>query len=429
MLQLAAAAYQAANSQRHYISSFILAGSLDIKPFRDDASVEYTYAEPPASDGKQRDRTLTVSRSGSSWSGYDRQPNRNVLYLGSGFYWPQSERDPLFKALFGDSTFLPRIRRQIEDSVVGWASTILLCKYSLAHQNEMRKKYARRSTRLISAKREGGLEYSEANMGFGEARLYSLITALESLREKSLVLMEEPETALHPCAQYELGKYLMDVALRRKLQVLLTTHSEYLLLALPQNSRVYFKRDNTGVVPIHGIGVRQAVSMMEGLAAPAIYILVEDDLGEAIVMELLRKHDPDFLKTSRVIVAGDKDQISRVMSVFEDQKIPICAIRDGDFGANAKLKMFKLFGAGPPEKEIFACQVFRKHFAEQLGVDWDAADLVNKTKNHHAWFDILEVQTARKRAELLPLAARAYLEGVSELERQTLVEQIKASVP
>lgn len=429
MLQLAAAAYQTTDKQRYYISSFILAGSLDSKPFRDDASVEYTYAEPPASDGKQRERNLSVSRSGSSWSGYDRQPNRHVFYLGSGFYWPQSERDASFKALFGDSTFLPRFRRQLQDCVIGWASQILLCKYSLAHQNEMRKRYARRSTKLISARREGGLEYSEANMGFGEARLYALITQLESAPEKSLVLMEEPETALHPCAQHELGKYLMDVALRRKIQIFLTTHSEYLLLALPQKSRVYFKREGVGVVPIQGIGVRQAVSMMEGLAAPAIYILVEDDIGEAIVVELLRKHDADFLKTTRVIAAGDKDQIQRMMSVFEDQKIPICAIRDGDFGADAKLKMFKLFGAEPPEKEIFGSQVFRKQFAEQLGVDWDAADIVNKTKNHHHWFEILEVQTAHKRAELLPLAARAYLEGVAEPERQALVEQIKASVP
>jgi predicted ATPase len=429
VLQLAAAAYQGTTKQRYYISSFILAGSLDSKPFRDDATIEYTYAEPTASDGKPRERNLTVSRSGSSWAGYDRQPNRDVVYLGAGFYLPHSERDATFKALFEDRSFLPRLRRELDAKVIGWVSQILLCKYSLAHQNDMRKKYARRSTRLISAKRDGGIEYSEANMGFGEARLYALITRLESAPEKTLVLMEEPETALHPCAQHELGKYLMDVAMRKKLQILLTTHSEYLLLALPQKSRVYFKREGAGVVPIHGIGVRQAISMMEGLAAPAIYVLVEDEIGEAIVVELLRKHDADFLKTIRVIVAGDKDQIQRMMSVFEDQKIPICAVRDGDFGADPRLKMFKLFGKESPEKEIFGSQMFRKQFAEQLAVDWDAADIVNKNKNHHQWFEVLEVQTARKLPELLPLAARSYLEGVAEAERQALVEQIKASIP
>ncbi len=94
-----------------------------------------------------------------------------------------------------------------------------------------------------------------------------------------------------------------------------------------------------------------------------------------------------------------------------------------------KLKAFKLFGKEAPEKEIFASPVFRKQFSEQLGVDWHAADIANKDKDHHRWFEILEVQTARKLPELLPLAARAYLEGIPEAERQALVEQIKASVP
>jgi predicted ATPase len=434
VLQLAAAAYQSPDGQRYYVSTFILAGSLDTKPFLDTASMEVTYAEPPASDGRTPVKTLTLSRSGSSWSGYDRQPVRPVVYLGSGFYLPHAERDSNFKKLFGDSTFTARSRRRLDDTVIAKVSAILLCKYDAAHLNVMRKKYARNHTNVISAKRPGGLEYSEANMGSGEARLYALVTQLESMPEKSLVLIEEPETALHPCAQLEMGKYLVDVSQRRRIQILLTTHSEYLLVALPQKSRIYLKREAGGIVPISGIGVRQAVSMMDNLAVPAVYILVEDDVGEAIVTELLRKHDAEFLKTVRIIVAGDKDRIQQMMGVFKDQKIPICAVRDGDCGEDRARQLFKLFGALPPEKEIFASPVFRKQFAEQHGVDWDAADLANADiskkepqKGHHHWFDVLLTQTARKKPELLPLAARAYLEGVPEAERQSLVDQIKAS--
>src|SRR5262249_49657719 len=153
----------------------------------------------------------------------------------------------------------------------------------------------------------------------------------------SLVLLEEPETALHPSAQFELGKYLVNVAERRHLQFILTTHSEYLMLALPQKSRVYFNRDASGVTTIPGIGVRQAISMMDGLAVPSMYILVEDEVGEAVVTELLRKHDPDFMKTTRVLIAGDTARIQQMMSVFDEQKMPICAVRDGDKGANPKL--------------------------------------------------------------------------------------------
>ena len=429
VLQLAASAYQA-TSGRYYVSTFILAGSLDRKPFNDDASVEFAYAEAPLPDGRIDSRTLTLSRSRSGWSGYDRQPPRSVYYLGCGFFVPHAERDSTAKAPFNDAAYLLRSKSAVQTEVVDWVSRILLCKYDAAHKNALRKKYARRHTEAMSIRRAGGLEYSEANMGSGEARLYALVNKLESVPEKSLVLIEEPENALHPCAQYELGKYLVERAKARKLQIMLTTHSEYLMLALPQKSRIYLKRDGNKVVPIPGVGVRQAVSMMDALAIPAMYILVEDDVAEAVVTALLRKHDPDFLKTTRVLIAGDKARIRQMASVFEDQKLPICAVRDGDVGAEPKLKMYKLFGSEPPEKEIFKSKGFRDQFAAQHGVDWNAVDIANsKGNDHHSWFDVLVVQTAMKREELLPLAAKAYLEGVGELERKSLIEQIKASVP
>lgn len=430
VLQLAAAAYQAPDGlKRYYISSFILAGNLDSKPFTDDASVEVSYAQPQTTDGKYPVRTLTVSRSGSSWSGYDKQPERSVLYLGLGFLLPHAERDEKFKNLFEDANFHVRYKKALEDIVIEKVSTILLCKYDCAHQNTLRKRYGRTSTQLLTAKRGTGAEYSEANMGSGEARLYALVTHIEAVPEKSLLLIEEPETALHPSAQFELGRYLVEVAKRRGLQVLVTTHSEYLLLALPQQSRIYLKREGATVIPIPRVGVRQAVSMMDDLAVPAMYVMVEDDVAEAIVIELLRKHDPDFLKTVRVVVAGDKNRIRSMMEVFQDQRLPVCAVRDGDVGSDKKLKTYKLFGTEAPDKEIFQSSTFRSAFVKQYGIDWRAVDIVNKAKDHHSWFDVLEQKTAHKRAELLPQAAITYLEGIPESDRQTLVDQIKAAVP
>lgn len=430
ILQLAAAAYRAPTaSTRYYVSTFILAGTMDKKPFTDNSSFEVSYAQAPDSDGKLPVRTLTVSRAESKWSGYDNQPERRVAYLGVAFHLPHSERDEDYKSKVQDEKLKLRDQTKIQSTVLEKISTILLCNYEVAHQNTLRKPYARRSMKLLSAKRSTGEEYSEANMGSGEARLYDLVTRIESFPEKSLVLIEEPETALHPSAQYELGRYLVDVAKRRGIQIIITTHSEYVLLALPQKSRIFLKRENNAVVPVPGIGVRQAISLMDNLEVPALYILVEDDVAEAVVTELLRRHDADLVKTVRVLIAGDKDRIQSMMSVFQDQKLPVCAVRDGDFGADKKIKMFKLFGSEPPEKEIFKSSSFRSAFATTHKVDFGTVDVKNRELDHHRWFDALETQMARKRAEILPVAAVAYLDGVPENDRLRLVEQIKASVP
>ncbi len=322
--------------------------------------------------------------------------------------------------------FTARSRSPVDDIAAEWVSRILLCQYDHAHVNSMRKKWGRSTTPLISADR-GGLQYSESNMGSGEARLYALVLRLEALPEKSLVLLEEPETSLHPSAQFELAKYLANVAERRKLQFILTTHSEYLLLALPEKSRIYLKREGARIVPLPGIGVRQAVSMMDNLAVPSIYILVEDDVAEAIVRELLRMHDPDFLKTARIIVAGDATKIQQTIDVFLEQKMPICAVRDGDKGADPKKHLLKLFGTEPPEKEVFKSDSFRSYFEGNFHIDFSSIDVENQQHDHHRWFDPLEKQCVLTRSELLSHSSRSYLNGINEAARVGLVQQIKVS--
>src|SRR5262249_34513948 len=150
---------------------------------------------PPSTGGIVTDRSLTVTRSGSAWSGYDRQPQRHVTYLGFSFYTPHADRDDYFKSLVQDRTFTSRVKSRISDNTAEWVSRILLCNYDAAHLNSMKKKWGRSVTQLISADRGGGLQYSESNMGSGEARLYALVLRLEALPEKSLVLLEEPETS------------------------------------------------------------------------------------------------------------------------------------------------------------------------------------------------------------------------------------------
>ena len=433
VLQLAAAAYQSPNllKKRLHISTFILSGKLDVKPFKEDASVEFTYADTPLSDGKIGVRKLTTSRSGSSWAGYDRQPARSVAYLGIGFYIPHAERDEQFKELFNDNRFEKQFGEKLNKELLEQLASILLCKYDEAHEITMKRKYAPWHTKkkFFTAKRPSGAEYSETNMGSGEARLYALIAQLETMSEKSLVLIEEPETALHPSAQFELGKYLLKIALQKRIQVIMSTHSEYLMLALPQKSRIYLKRKDDGVLPIPRISVRQAISMMDDMAIPSIYILVEDDVAAAIVSQLLHKHDPDFNKTARIVKCGDTTLIHQMMQVLAENKLPVCAIRDGDTGPNRKLNILKLFGTRPPEQEMFASAAFRAKLKEKFEVNWERVDIANSSIDHHHWFKVLETQTAHQKSDLLTIGAEAYLADIPEAQRFALVEAIKDCIP
>jgi ABC-type multidrug transport system ATPase subunit len=83
---------------------------------------------------------------------------------------------------------------------------------------------------------DGEQKYSEFNFGAGEASVLRLIHGIEQLPEQSLVLIEEIENGLHPLAVERLIEYLIAAAIRRKVQVIFTTHSDYALHPLPSEA-------------------------------------------------------------------------------------------------------------------------------------------------------------------------------------------------
>ena len=58
-----------------------------------------------------------------------------------------------------------------------------------------------------------------------------------------IVLIEEPESFLHPSAQAEFGRILQDLANEFKIQVIVTTHSPYLLSHKAQLANILVERD------------------------------------------------------------------------------------------------------------------------------------------------------------------------------------------
>lgn len=70
------------------------------------------------------------------------------------------------------------------------------------------------------------------DVGTGVSQVLPVITLLQYVPEGSIVLLEQPEIHLHPLAQAGLADVIISAALHRKVQVVLESHSEHLLLRL-----------------------------------------------------------------------------------------------------------------------------------------------------------------------------------------------------
>ncbi|MCO7515744.1 AAA family ATPase [Pseudomonas guariconensis] len=137
-----------------------------------------------------------------------------------------------------------------------------------------------------------GLEYSEAFAGSGEIAAVSAVVQLLAAEKYSLILLDEPETSLHPGAQRALLKFLLEQIKLKYHQIVISTHSSDFLEGLPA-SAIKVLEDNgqqqTRALPhcspyaaLHRLGRQQPKTRR---------ILVEDPLAEQIIMQAAKGLD------------------------------------------------------------------------------------------------------------------------------------------
>ncbi|HVZ07209.1 DUF3696 domain-containing protein [Rhodopila sp.] len=80
--------------------------------------------------------------------------------------------------------------------------------------------------------RPGASEVLLTDVGFGVSQVLPVVTLLQYVPEGSTVILEQPEIHLHPLAQAGLADVLIQAAMHRKVQIILESHSEHLLLRL-----------------------------------------------------------------------------------------------------------------------------------------------------------------------------------------------------
>ena len=294
--------------------------------------------------------------------------------------------------------------------------------YDTMRQNTV--SYATRKRSVVRVQR-GTSQYSEAHMGYGEARSQYLIQTIESLPPHSLVLIEEPEISLHSHAQHEFGCYLLNVSSRNGHQVLLTTHSEPLLAALPSESRVYLHAGTEGSEVIRGLTATEAKSLMANGLEKALHVLVEDRVASAILAELIRRVDATLLSTIGIYVAGGASEISAAVRTVGATGLPVAGVLDGDRAANPRENIFKLPGTGAPELELFGSTAVRDLIRTSYGLELGDFETGLAGVHHHDWCKRLAAQVQQTEAALVSEMARAYAKSLPETDASTLRDLLR----
>lgn len=155
--------------------------------------------------------------------------------------------------------------------------------------------------------RIGANNYSEFHFGAGESSIIRMVTRIEQAPENSLILIEEIENGLHPVATRRMVEYLIDVAERKSIQTIFTTHSDYALSPLP-NEAIWASID--GRLRQGKLSV-EALRAVSGRVDKRLAVFVEDEFAKAWVDTILRETlAADYDQVEVHAVHGDGNAVS-----------------------------------------------------------------------------------------------------------------------
>lgn len=268
-----------------------LAGREDVKPV---VTIQFDYSTP---DGRLAMRWRRSKGWNRSFLGRKNasQPERQVyLRTLSNLTNPTEVRGVLSMSRLSSA---PDVK-PLTTSQIDFASQLLPFQYSEVVDLTSGNK------NLLFAAQESGVKYSELHMAAGERSILRLSQEIAQL-ESALILIDEVEAGLHPWVQQLLMLQLQQLALRRDLQIIVTSHSPVVLDSVPPNGRIFLERDETGRVTV-GEPYRDLVqNALYGRSSDAVNLLCEDEAGEGTLRGVL-----DYLQP-RLKLRGDSVHIGR----------------------------------------------------------------------------------------------------------------------
>jgi predicted ATPase len=235
--------------------------------------------------------------------------------------------------------------------------------------------------RLLTGMTPEGAGYSEFHFGAGGSSIIRMVVDIEAGPDQTLVLIEEIENGLHPVATIRLVEYLIEVAERKRVQVVFTTHSNEALLPLPDKAVWVATQDRVFQGKLDIASLRA----ITGQITKAAVIFVEDAFAKGWVEAILRQRAITLVDHMEVhAMAGDGMAVA--MNDYHNRNpaiaVPSVCLIDGDSQqvTSEEQKIYRFPGEAPDpyvfDKVLDAWDRFGGKLSVALWKEYERADEV-----------------------------------------------------
>lgn len=422
LLKVAACAYaDRGNDRRYYPSTFFIETVWDRIQ---DVKIEYRVRRGPNVE------TYKISKQTKRWRVPKNAPERDVFILDISRTLP-------LDASVGYAKIARMAASEIESLDISDDYRTRL-SYVLGREY----KNARFATSDVDANRQVGLlerewgELSQFHQGAGEDATLDLFRTLQGLPEYSLLLIDEVEASLHPRAQRRLTKFLLWLSRQRRIQVILTTHSPYVLQELPQEARILLLPGPQGLSIVTAISTEFAMSRLDDEVHPELNIFVEDREAEVLLREILASDESTAPFISRVKISGvgPANVVMMLGDLSVSGKLPYksLAVLDGDYSHR---NCFCLPGVIPPERVVYTelrsngWFDLSSRFGVGPGALYSALEDAMLNCDHHKWNSLVGDQVHKSSNSVWEIMATTWCKHCLTPEyRASLLEKITSAI-
>jgi len=175
--------------------------------------------------------------------------------------------------------------------------------------------------------------YSEAYAGSGEIAVVKLVRDLLNAQDYSLILLDEPETSLHPLAQKRLINFILKQIKKKKLQVVISTHSPDIIEGMPPEAiKIMYENQNTGKINIiENVHPENAFVHIGRTISDKKIILVEDKLAKMIIEAVFKETgDSDLFEVAYHPGGASQIKQNEMVVYSKEDKSKHFIVFDGD---------------------------------------------------------------------------------------------------
>ena len=255
-----------------------------------------------------------------------------------------------------------------------------ICKILNKTYTEIRvadhKLYQNNGTSVLLKTSHNG-QYSEANAGSGEVAVVQLVRRIEKAKDYSLILLDEPEVSLHPGAQENMKEYLIEAVKRKKLQVVISTHSPSIINGLPNSAVKLFKTNKDGSFYIQeDINYQEAFFNIEDKVDNKKIVYCEDIYAKRVIEKTLKQMGKEEYFEIVFQHGGEKTLINHHLTAIalnEELSKNVFFILDGDMDSGFVFDEDNV-PKDNEKKEVYLKNCIKKAFGRELDVFPDGSN-------------------------------------------------------